>query len=92
MSEHDIAVTGIGLVTPAGIGVAANWETIRSGRPTAALDPLLADSPVRISCRVPGFDADDLLGARKALRLDPFTRFARVAGYEAVANAGLVPQ
>lgn len=91
MAHQDIAVTGIGLVTPAGIGVAENWADVCAGRPTAALDPEFDDLPVRISCRVPGFDADHLLGARRALRLAPFVRYALVAAEQAVADAGLGP-
>ncbi|ALO99028.1 3-oxoacyl-ACP synthase [Streptomyces hygroscopicus subsp. limoneus] len=87
----DIAVTGVGLVTPAGIGTAENWAAVRAGRPTAALDPSLEGNPVRLSCRVPGFDAEALLGARRALRLDRFVQFALVAAEEAVADAGLDP-
>ncbi|MFE0177204.1 beta-ketoacyl-[acyl-carrier-protein] synthase family protein [Streptomyces sp. NPDC059002] len=89
MERHDIAVTGLGLVTPAGIGVAANWQTVCAGRPTAALDETLADNPVRISSRVPGFDAAALLGARRAHRLDRFVQYALVALHEALADAGL---
>ncbi|MET9428533.1 beta-ketoacyl-[acyl-carrier-protein] synthase family protein [Streptomyces sp. NPDC003036] len=92
MAGIDVAVTGLGLVTPAGIGVGPSWETVRSGRSTAAFDPVLESNPVRISCRVPGFDADALLGARRALRLDPFVQFALVAAREALADAGLDPQ
>ncbi|MEU6201634.1 beta-ketoacyl-[acyl-carrier-protein] synthase family protein [Streptomyces sp. NPDC047061] len=87
----DVAVTGLGLVTPAGIGVEANWAAVCAGKPTAAADPALGDPP-QISCRVTGFDADELLGARRALRLDPVVRFALVAAREAVADAGLDPQ
>ncbi|MFF9145947.1 beta-ketoacyl-[acyl-carrier-protein] synthase family protein [Streptomyces sp. NPDC055051] len=92
MAGIDVAVTGLGLVTPAGIGVESSWMTVRSGRSTAAFDPVLASNPVRISCRVPGFDADALLGARRALRLDPFVQFALVAAREALADAGLDPK
>lgn len=88
----DIAVTGVGLVTPAGTCTADNWAAVRAGRPTAALDPALEGNPVRLSCRVPGFDADALLGARRALRLDRFVQFALVAAQEAVTDAGLDPQ
>ncbi|WP_405773527.1 beta-ketoacyl-[acyl-carrier-protein] synthase family protein [Streptomyces sp. NBC_01538] len=87
----DIAVTGVGLVTPAGTSTAATWAAVRAGRPTAALDPTLEGNSVRLSCRVPGFDADALLGARRALRLDRFVQFALVAAQEAVADAGLDP-
>jgi 3-oxoacyl-[acyl-carrier-protein] synthase II len=92
MAGMDIAVTGLGLVTPGGVGVGSSWQAVCAGRPAAALDPLLADNPVRISCRVPGFDAEKLLGARRALRLDRFVQFALVAAHEAVADAGLDPR
>ncbi len=91
-SGADIAVTGLGLVTPAGTGAADSWAGVCEGRPTAALDPELEHNPVRLSCRVPGFDPDALLGARRALRLDRFVQFALVAAREAVADAGLDPR
>ncbi|MCK9878553.1 beta-ketoacyl-[acyl-carrier-protein] synthase family protein [Frankia sp. Ag45/Mut15] len=91
MAGAEIVVTGLGLVTPGGVGCGPSWETVCAGRPTAAPDPALAGNPVRISCRVPGFDADQLLGARRALRLDRFVQFALVAASEAVADAGLEP-
>jgi 3-oxoacyl-[acyl-carrier-protein] synthase II len=91
MRAFEAAVTGIGLVTPAGIGVKENWETVCAGRPAAAVDPVLRDSPVRISCRVPGFDADELLGPRRTRQLDRFVQFALVAAREAVAESGLDP-
>ncbi|MFE2583934.1 beta-ketoacyl synthase N-terminal-like domain-containing protein, partial [Streptomyces sp. NPDC059378] len=87
----DIAVTGIGLVTPGGIGTAASWRTVCAGRPAAAPDPALPPGPTGITCRVPGFDGEALLGGRRAHRLDRFTQFALVAAAEAVADAGLDP-
>ncbi|MEU9795659.1 beta-ketoacyl-[acyl-carrier-protein] synthase family protein [Streptomyces sparsogenes] len=91
MGRHDVAVTGLGLVTPGGIGAGPSWEAVLDGRPTAAHDPELAGQPVRISCRVPGFDPDRLLGGRRAHRLDRFVQLALVAAREAVADAGLDP-
>ncbi|MFE0044543.1 beta-ketoacyl-[acyl-carrier-protein] synthase family protein [Streptomyces albireticuli] len=91
MSGFEAAVTGVGLVTPGGIGTGPSWRAVSEGRPTTALDPLLAHHRVRLSSRVPGFDAAGLLGARRAHRLDPFVRFALVAAREAVADAGLDP-
>ncbi|TQM78411.1 3-oxoacyl-[acyl-carrier-protein] synthase II [Saccharothrix saharensis] len=88
MSGLDIAVTGLGLVTPGGVGVEASWAAVRAGRSTAAHDPALAANEVSISCRVPDFDADALLGARRAVRLDRFAQLALVAAREAVADAG----
>jgi 3-oxoacyl-[acyl-carrier-protein] synthase II len=87
--RFDAAVTGLGLVSPAGIGVVENWTRICSGVSTAARDPALAGLPVDFSCRVPGFDADALLGRRLAWRLDRIAHFAIVAAREALADAGL---
>ncbi|SNX66102.1 3-oxoacyl-[acyl-carrier-protein] synthase II [Streptomyces sp. TLI_55] len=89
--DTPVAITGIGLVTPAGIGVAANWERLLSGRPTAQRDPALAGLPVDISCRVPGFDANALLGRSTAWRLDRVSQLALVAAQEALSDAGLDP-
>ncbi|MEU3610212.1 beta-ketoacyl-[acyl-carrier-protein] synthase family protein [Streptomyces sp. NPDC035033] len=91
LTHHNVAVTGIGLVTPAGLGTEASWATIRDGVPTASHDPALAGLGCDLSCRVPGFDATALLGRRTAWRLDRFTHLALVAAREAVADAGLDP-
>lgn len=85
------AVTGLGLVTPAGIGVSANWERVCSGEPTASADPNLAGIMVDFSCRVPDFDAVTLLGRKHARRLDRFVQLAVVAAREAIADASLDP-
>lgn len=91
-ARNDIAVTGLGLVTPAGIGVEQNWAAVCTARATvAAFDPALDGLPVTISCRVPEFDPEALLGGRKAHRLDRFVQFALVAAREALADAGLDP-
>jgi 3-oxoacyl-[acyl-carrier-protein] synthase II len=86
-----IAVTGLGLVTPAGIGVPATWAGLCAGRSTAAHDERLAGLPVDLSCRVPGFDPEARLGRRLVWRIDRFTQLALVAAREAVADAGLDP-
>jgi 3-oxoacyl-[acyl-carrier-protein] synthase II len=86
------AVTGLGLVTPAGIGVSKNWERVCSGEPTASTDPNLAGIMVDFSCRVPDFDPVTLLGRKGTRRLDRFVQLAVVAAREAIADAGLNPQ
>ncbi|MBP2406525.1 3-oxoacyl-[acyl-carrier-protein] synthase 2 [Streptomyces netropsis] len=85
----DLVVTGLGLVTPAGIGAEATWRGLLTARPTAGSDPLLAGLPVDFSCRVPGFDGAGLLGRRLAARLDRAGMYALVAAREAMTDAGL---
>ncbi|MFB6818400.1 beta-ketoacyl-[acyl-carrier-protein] synthase family protein [Streptomyces sp. NPDC056347] len=88
----DIAVTGLGLVTPAGIGVEENWRRVLSGRSCAAPDEALAGMPVGISCRVPGFDAEELLQGFPAWQLERFVQLALAAARMAVRDAGWDPR
>ena len=92
MTAAHVAVTGLGLVTPAGIGVDASWQTILSGKSAASKDPNLEGVPVDISCTVPGFDPVELLGRKAARRLDRFVQLALVATQEAIADSGLDPE
>ncbi|MBW3602508.1 MAG: beta-ketoacyl-[acyl-carrier-protein] synthase family protein [Actinobacteria bacterium] len=86
-----VAATGLGLVTPAGIGVEASWDGVLRGVSAAATDPALVGIPVDFSCAVPGFDATELLGRKLSRRLDRFVQLALVASREAVADSGLDP-
>ena len=89
--NRDVAITGLGLVTPAGIGVEASWSRILDAAPAAASDPALAGMPVDFDCTVPGFDADVLIGRRQAWRMDRYEHLAVVAAREALRDAGLDP-
>ncbi|MDH6129715.1 beta-ketoacyl-[acyl-carrier-protein] synthase family protein [Kitasatospora sp. GP82] len=91
MPGTDIAVTGLGLITPAGTGVEASWRGLLRGRSLAAPDPLLTGLPVDFSCAVPDFDADAVLGRRLSWRLDRFVHLGLAAARQAVADAGLDP-
>lgn len=92
MTGLDVAVTGLGLVTAAGVGVAASWAGVCAGESTARTDPTLAGLPVDISCRVPDFDPRALIGRKANLHYDRFVQLALVAADEAIADAGLDPR
>ncbi|TDV57589.1 beta-ketoacyl-[acyl-carrier-protein] synthase family protein [Actinophytocola oryzae] len=92
MTSPSIAVTGLGLVTAAGIGVAATQERVWSGTPTAARTEHLAGLPVDFACTVPGFEPNKHSGRRANLTQDRFTQLAIAATREAVADAGLDPE
>ncbi|GAB3281276.1 beta-ketoacyl-[acyl-carrier-protein] synthase family protein [Actinocorallia lasiicapitis] len=91
MAPFAAAVTGLGMVTSAGVGTGPSWDGIVAARPTAAPDPVLAEVPPGFSCRVPVFDAELALGGRLAGRTDRFTHLALAAVREALADAGLGP-
>ncbi|HVM15835.1 MAG TPA: beta-ketoacyl-ACP synthase II [Egibacteraceae bacterium] len=85
-------MTGLGLVTPAGIGVEASWEGVCAGKSAAATDPALEGIEVDFSCRIPNLDVAELLGRKAARRLDRFTQLGVIAAREAVADSGLDPE
>ncbi|MGW1197860.1 beta-ketoacyl-[acyl-carrier-protein] synthase family protein [Streptomyces sp. NPDC002536] len=91
MTRHDVAVTGLGMVTPAGTGTEATWRGVSDGVPTASPDPALAGLPVDFSCRIPDFRPDAHLGSRALWRTDRCAQLAVAAACEGVRNAGLDP-
>ncbi|PWJ05930.1 beta-ketoacyl-[acyl-carrier-protein] synthase family protein [Streptomyces sp. NWU49] len=89
-----VAVTGLGLITPAGEDADTTWEAVRRGAGTAAdRDPTLAGLPVDFSCRVPlaRDDLDRRVG-RTAWRMSRNAVLAVLAAREAVHDAGLDPR
>ncbi|MFD5698633.1 beta-ketoacyl synthase N-terminal-like domain-containing protein, partial [Streptomyces lasiicapitis] len=90
--EADVVVTGLGLVTAAGIGVDATWAGVCRGESAAATDPGLAGLPVDISCTVPGFSARQHVGRRSSLTHDRFSQLSIAAAREAVTDSGLDPR
>ncbi|MFJ9458374.1 beta-ketoacyl-[acyl-carrier-protein] synthase family protein [Kitasatospora sp. NPDC101447] len=85
-----IAVTGLGVVSPAGHTVQEFWHTVASGRSTATAltDPALARHRVRLGCRVSALPADGPVPAKDARRLDPFAHYGTLAALAAHADAG----
>jgi 3-oxoacyl-(acyl-carrier-protein) synthase len=90
-SRARVAVTGVGAVTPAGIGVDALWAQVRSGRSRVRRIDRFDPGPYH--CQVAGqadeFDAADWLPARLAKRTDRFSHLAIVAAEAAVRDARL---
>ncbi|MGW0771804.1 beta-ketoacyl-[acyl-carrier-protein] synthase family protein [Streptomyces sp. NPDC002676] len=86
-----VAVTGLGLVSPLGIGIEATWARLLAGVSTAATDSLLHGLPVDFCCAVPDFDPDSMLGRGLSWRLEPYAQMALVAARQAVTDAGLDP-
>ncbi|WP_108668193.1 beta-ketoacyl-[acyl-carrier-protein] synthase family protein [Euzebya rosea] len=91
MSPAKVAITGLGAVSPHGVGVAALWDGLLVGRSCAAPITRYDASAhrVRFACEVPG-DLSDRLPRRLLRQTDPFARYALVAAEEALADAGLL--
>jgi beta-ketoacyl-acyl-carrier-protein synthase II len=87
----EVVITGVGLVTPGGIGVAASWDAVCRGRSMAVADPRLSGLPVAMACAVPDFSATRHVGRRSSLMHDRHVQLAIPAAREAVADASLDP-
>lgn len=89
--QRRVVVTGMGVVSPVGIGVPAMWEGLLAGRsgagPITQFDA--SDHRTRIACEVTDFVAEERLDPKEAKRMDRFTQFAMVAAGEAIRQAGL---
>ncbi|MCX4740646.1 beta-ketoacyl-[acyl-carrier-protein] synthase family protein [Streptomyces antibioticus] len=91
MTRRRVAVTGIGIVAPGGIGGPAFWDLLASGRTATRgitfFDPAGLRSRIAAEC---DFDpAAHGLDAEQSARNDRYIQFALVAGAEAVQDAGL---
>jgi len=84
-----VVITGLGAVTPVGVGVDAYWEAITAGRsgvgPLTLVDPEPLPSKVAAECGA--FDPSVALGPKEARRLDRSTQFALTAAREAWRDA-----
>ena len=89
--ERRVVVTGLGALTPAGVGVSATWEALKAGR--SGIARLTLCDPTGYSCtvggEVTGYKASDYLDSKTARRMARFVQFAIVAAREAVDHAGL---
>jgi 3-oxoacyl-[acyl-carrier-protein] synthase II len=94
MSERfPVAVTGIGVVSPIGIGRTAFWSALRDGRSGIAPVEGLArrSGRPRIAAAVGEFAARELIASPLFRRMDRLSRMAVAASRLAVDDAGLVP-
>lgn len=91
MSRRRVVITGLGIVSPVGIGVALAWPAILSGRSGIGRITRFDASafPSRIAGEVKGFDVTKFLSGKEARRYDTFIHYGLVATMEAVRDAGL---
>jgi 3-oxoacyl-[acyl-carrier-protein] synthase II len=87
-----VVVTGIGLVTPSGIGTDTTWRSLVNGESGAAPITLFDADPrysTRFACEVKNFDPEQFIAKKKVKELSRFITFALASTKMAVAHAGL---
>ena len=85
-----VVVTGVGLLTPLGIGTETSWEAIRSGR--SGIGPITQFDARAFSCRIAGevksFDPANYIEKKEIKKMGRFIQFAIAAAECALSNSG----
>lgn len=93
-ARRRVVVTGLGAVSPSGIGVKAFWEALRDG--ISGVDTITGFDPEPLSCRIAGevknFHSDGYLPANELKRMGRAVPFAIAATQEALQLARLSPE
>ncbi|HTX33801.1 MAG TPA: beta-ketoacyl-ACP synthase II [Bryobacteraceae bacterium] len=86
-----VVVTGVGLVTPLGIGTEVSWEAIRAGK--CGIGRITQFDASAFSCRiageVKGFDPSVYIEKKEIKKMGRFIQFAIAAAECALAGSGL---
>ena len=86
-----VVVTGLGAVTPLGIGVGPTWEAVLAGRSGISKITRFdtAEFPTRIAAEIKEFHPEDFVDRKEIKRMDPFIQIAMAAAHLAMEDSGL---
>ncbi|MCP2519860.1 beta-ketoacyl-ACP synthase II [Candidatus Aminicenantes bacterium AC-335-A11] len=90
-NKRRVVITGIGLVTPIGIGTKENWENLLKGKSGIGKITKFDTSqfPVRIGGEIENFDPLNFIDKKEVKRMDPFIQYAMAATQLAIEESGL---
>lgn len=91
MTKRRVVITGLGAVSPLGMGVEEFWNGLIEGKSGIAITTAMnvEKHPVKISGEVKDFHPEDYMEPKEAKKIDRFTQFAIVAADEAIKDAKL---
>ncbi len=91
MAQRRVAVTGLGVISPLGIGIEDNWRRLCAGE--SGLGPITrfdtTDFPVKIAGEVKDFDTTRWFAKRELRQMDIFIQYGVACAAMAVEQAGL---
>ncbi len=91
MDKKIVVVTGIGLITPLGIGVQKTWDFLLQGRSgIRRITRFDTDQfPTKVAGEVDGFNPEDYIETKEIKKMDRFIHFALAASAMAMEDSGL---
>ena len=91
MSKRRVVITGIGIISPLGVGIEKNWEAVVNGR--NGIGPITRFDASQIACSIAGeaneFDVEQYMSAKEARKMDRFMQLGVAAGLDAFKDSGL---
>ena len=91
MNKRRVVVTGLGLVTPVGIGVTESWKNIVAG--VSGISNITkfdaSNFPSNLAGEVKNFEPNNFLNPKDARRMDTFIQYGLTAGIEAIKDSGI---
>lgn len=91
MSRRRVVVTGLGIVSPVGVGVPEAWSSILAGKSGITRITRFDPSPFtsQIAGEVKGFDPAQYISAKEVRRFDTFIHYGLAAAIESIKDSGL---
>lgn len=93
MTKKRVVITGLGIVSPCGIGVDKFWNNMLAGKSgVSTIERINTEKQaVKIAAEIKDndFNPEDYIDPKEAKRMDRFTQFAVVAADEAIADSGI---
>ncbi len=86
-----VALTGVGLISPLGVGTAENWQALLAGKSGIGLITRFdtTEYPAKIAGEVQGFNPLDYVDKKEVKKSDTFIHFALAASRFALEDSGL---
>lgn len=90
--KRRVVITGMGIVSPLGIGLDDNWQAICQGK--SGIGPITkfdtTEYPAKIAGEVKNFDPEPYIDKKDQKKMDVFIQYALAAGSMAIKQSGLI--
>lgn len=90
--KRRVVVTGMGIISPLGIGIENNWSSVCNSR--SGIDLItrfnVESFPVKFAGEVKGFDAEQFMQHKEVKKMDRFIHFAVAASQSALNDSGYI--
>ncbi len=90
--KRRVVITGMGIVSPLGIGLDDNWQAICQGK--SGIGPITkfdtTEYPAKIAGEVKNFDPEQYIDKKDQKKMDVFIQYALAAGSMAIKQSGLI--